>query len=205
MNKKYDYLRKISLTNTQKQIIVGSMLGDGCLYRDNNKSNYKLSFSHCEKQHQYFNYKINLLSPFIISSNKSIDKRGNSIMLQTRTITHPELNEFANMFYDQNRIKHIPDNIEIYFTPLTLAIWIQDDGNLNAGVNIRIASMCFSESENYKLQYYLKQCFNLDSKIMPYNYKNKHCFHIVLNKENSQKLSNLINMYVVDDMKYKIM
>jgi hypothetical protein len=79
-------------------------------------------------------------------------------------ISSNPFNMFADMFYDESRIKHIPDNLDIYLTPLALAVWVQDDGNLNAGVNMRIASMGFSEHEKYKLRDYLRICFNLTSK-----------------------------------------
>lgn len=204
-NKKYDILRQIPFTNKHKQIIVGTLLGDGCLYRDSHKSNYKLSFSHCEAQAQYFHWKIAMMDPFINNFRKSTDKRGNSIMLQTSTITHQEFNQFGNIFYNENRKKILPKNLDMYLTPLALAIWIQDDGNLKSGVNMRIASMNFSEQENYELQKYLKQCFDLNSKVMEFNYKTKKYYQITLNKENTQKLSNIIRPYVVDCMKYKIM
>ena len=203
--RKYDILREIPLNSIHKQIIVGTVLGDGCLHRDTNKSNFKLSFSHCEAQAQYFHWKMLMMDPFINTFSKQIDKRENSVMLQTCTITHKEINQFANMFYDKNRIKHIPDNLDMYLTPLALAIWIMDDGNLNQGCNMRIASMSFTEQENYKLRDYLKRCFDLNSKVMGFKYKCKQYWQICLNKENTQKLSNIIRPHVVDCMKYKIM
>ena len=45
----------------------------------------------------------------------------------------------------------IPKNLDMYFTPLALAVWIQDDGNLNEGVNMRICSMGFTKKDNEDL------------------------------------------------------
>lgn len=204
-SRKYDILRETPINNIQRQVIVGTLLGDGCLYKDNIKSNYKLSFGHCEAQEEYFHWKIAMLDPFINTFRKSPDKRGNSIMLQTATICHQDFNAFANLFYDKNRIKHIPKNLDMYLTPLALAIWIQDDGNLNNNVNMRIATMGFTEEENYLLRDYLLRCFFLKSKVMGFKYKNKQYYQLSLNKENTQKLSNIIRPYVTDSMKYKIM
>ena len=64
-------------------------------------------------------------------------------------------------------------NIDLYLSPLALAIWIMDDGNLNAGVNMRIATMSFTKEENEKIQDYLKRCFDINSKVMEFNYKTK--------------------------------
>lgn len=205
INRKYDVIRQTPINTIQKQFLVGTLLGDGCLYKDNKNSNYKLSFSHCEAQEQYFHWKIAMMDPFINNFRKSYDKRGNSTMLQTATICHKDFNMFADMFYDESRIKHVPKNLDIYLTPLSLAVWFQDDGSLNSGVNARIATMSFSEEENYILRDYLKSCFNLNSKVMGYKYKNKQYYQITLNKENTQKLSNIIRPHTQDCMKYKIM
>jgi phage antirepressor YoqD-like protein len=198
---KYDDLRIIAITDLQKQFIVGTILGDGCLSRDTEKSNYKLSFGHCEKHKEYFDWKMSIMIPFITHSHKSIDKRGNSIMWQAGTISHPGFNKFANDFYDNNRVKIIPTNLDQYFTPLALAVWIMDDGNLNAKVNMRIASMGFTEQDNYLLQNYLYRTFNLQVKLRI----SEGYASIWINKVNTQILSDIIRPYIVPCMSYKIM
>jgi len=203
--RRYNHLRAIPINYVQKQILVGMLLGDGCLYRDGKNSLYKLSFGHCKKQKQYFHWKISMLDPFVNAWRENIDKRKNSIMLQTATICHQGLNSFADMFYDNQRIKHIPDNLDIYMTPLALAVWICDDGNLNSGINMRIATMGFTYEENIKLQNLLKRCFDLRSKVMGFKFKEKEYFQLTLNKKNTQKLSDIIRPHVIDSMKYKIM
>lgn len=197
---KYDDLRLISITNIQKQIIVGSLLGDGCVYRDTERSNYKLSFGHCEAQKEYFDWKMSLMQPFITHFSRSIDKRQNSIMWQTATISHPDINSFGDSFYDPNRVKIIPPDLDQYITPLTLAIWIMDDGSLNS-VNMRIATMSFTEQEHYILQDYMYRIFGLKSKVIPFS----EYFQLCLDKENTQKLSDIIRPYVVSCMQYKVM
>lgn len=205
VGRKYDILRASPLNSIQKQFLVGTLLGDGCLFKHSKNGNYNLSFSHCQAQEQYFHWKIAIMDPFINTFRKNVDKRGNSVMFQAATISHPDFNMFGDMFYSENRKKYIPDNLDIYFTPMALATWIQDDGSLNAGVNMRICSMGFTEGDNYKLRDYLKRCFDLNSKVMGFKYKTKQYHQITLNKENTQKMSNIIRPYVVDCMKYKIM
>lgn len=202
LSRKYDVLRQTSINSIQQQFIVGTLLGDGCLAKHTTNGNYKLSFGHQIKHEQYFHWKIAIMDPFINSWSKSTTK--NSVMLQTSTICHKDLNKFANMFYDSSRIKHVPDNLDMYLTPLSLATWVMDDGNLNK-VNMRIASMSFSEEENYKLTDYLKKCFNLNSKVMGFKYRDKQYWQITLNKRNTEMLSDIIRPHVVECMRYKIL
>lgn len=200
-NRKYDYLRKINFSDLQKEFLVGTLLGDSSLYKDG--INYKLSFGHCKAQEEYFKWKVSVMSPFITKFRESIDKRGNSIMLQTTSISHPGFNEFANLFY-KDRVKIVPNNLEKYFSPITLAALIQDDGSLNS-VNVRLASMGFSKEDNQKLQYYFKNCFDLNSNLLNFKYKSKLYYQITFNKENSIKLSNIISHCTVPSMSYKLL
>jgi len=203
-NRKYDILRQTPINSIQKQVIVGCLLGNGSLHKDSRKGNFKLSFSHCEAQEQYFHWKVATLDPFINTYRKSLDKRKKSAMLRTATICHQDLNMFANMFYDESRVKHIPNNLDMYLTPLSLAVWVMDGGNLNSGISMRIASANFSESENYKIRDYLKMCFDLRSKVMEYSYSGKKYYQIVFNKQNTKKLCDIIRPHVNDCMKYKL-
>lgn len=203
--KKYDIVRQSPINTIQKQLIVGSLLGDGCLYKDSKNSNFKLSLSQCKAQEQYFHWKVAMMDPFINGFIENIDKRNNSIMLHATTICHQDFNMFGKMFYDENRKKIIPDNLDVFLTPLALAVWVQDDGNLNAGVNMRIASISFTKEDNEKLKIYLKTCFDLTSKVMEYRYKNKLYYQLTFNKVETQKLSDIIRPHIVPKMLYKIM
>lgn len=203
--KKYNRLRNISISSKQKQIIIGHLLGDGCIYRDGPNSMYKIEISQKEGHEQYFHWKINMFSPFVNNWRRNYDKRGNSVMLHATTICHQEIKEFADMFYLANREKIVPKKIDIFMTPLALAIWIMDDGSLNAGVNMRIATMQFSHESHIELQNLLERCFNVKSKIMKFKYKDKIYNQLTLNKKNTQILSDIISPYVIDCMMYKIM
>lgn len=204
-SKKYNILRETPINAVQKQFLVGKLLGDGCLYNEGG-GKYKLSFSHCIQQKEYFHWNIMMMDPFINNFRKNVDKRGNSIMLQTCTICHQDFKYFADMFYDSNRIKHIPKKgLDLFLTPLALAVWIQDDGTLNAGCNMRISTQGFTEEEQYLLRDLLRQCFNIRSKVMGYRMKGKEYHQLTLNKENTQKLSDIIRPFIVESMMYKIM
>lgn len=204
-SRKYNLLRATPISAKQKQFIVGHLLGDGCLYRDGKNSLYKLTVAHKKAHKEYFHWKMMMLDPFINTWRESIDKRGNSAMLQTTTICHQELKQFADMFYTKERIKVVPKNLDMFMTPLALAVWIMDDGNLNAGVNMRIATMSFSYEDHVELQSLLKRVFGVRSKIMEFKYKGKKYNQLTLNKKNTQKLSDIIRPHVVECMQYKIM
>lgn len=205
IGRKYDILRTVPLNSIQRQILTGHLLGDGHCYSDNPKGNCKILISQCKAQEQYFHWKVAMFDPFVNSYRENVDKKSGKIQLNATSICHPDINYFREMFYNKDRIKIIPNNLDIFLTPLALAVWIQDNGNLNQSVNMRIATMSFTEHENYMLQDYLRRCFDLRSKVMGFKYKSKQYWQLTLNKENTQKLSNLIREHVIECMKYKIM
>lgn len=203
--RKYDILRQVPFNQAHKDLIIGMMLGDGCVSREGKNSLYKLSFGHKEEHSEYFHYLVSMMDPFINTWRKSIDKRKNSVMLQTATICHKEFTRYADMFYDDQRIKHVPKDIVNYITPRALAIWICDDGNLNSKVNMRFCSQGFSKDENEILRNMLYIKFGIKSKVAPYKYKGKIYYHLTLKKEDTQKLSDIVRTYIPTPMLYKIM
>jgi DNA-binding CsgD family transcriptional regulator len=203
--KRYEILRATPISFKQKQFLVGHLLGDGCIYRDGKNSLFKVSLGQKKTHEQYFHWKRVMLDPFVNTWRENTDKRKNSVMLHATTIVHPGLTYFANEFYKKDRVKIVPKNLDLYFTPLTLAVWIMDDGNLNNNVNMRIATMGFSHDDQIRLQGYLRSVFDIRSKIMGYRYKNKEYEQITMNKQNTQKLSDIIRPHIVECMKYKIM
>jgi len=205
--RKYEIVKKVPLTKIQKEFIVGTLLGDGCiaLHGRKNKSCY-LAISHCEKQKDLLLYKKSILGNLVNNIRKCEDKRKNSIMYSFQTVCHNELKRFYNLFYENGK-KVIRDELINYLTPRSLAFWIMDDGSSGKGQNkiyIRLHTEGFSEQENIKLQTMLKSGFDIRTKVCKFTRNNKEYCYLSINKENTIKLSKLTNEYFIDCMRYKI-
>lgn len=196
MPKIYNNLRSINLSQFQKDFLVGTILGDGCLYKEYKTP--KLIISHSTKQIDYFNYKINIFTPFIINTPKIYtSKTRNSTTIQASTVTHPDFLYYYNLFYNDK--KYISSNLIDHITPLSLAIWIQDDGSLNS-VNLRMATQSFTYNDHLLLQNILKIKFNLETKIKFCKY-----YYLTFDKENTIKISKLCKPFIINSMKYKFL
>jgi len=212
-SKKFDKVRKIPFSENHKNIIIGTLLGDGCIYKQRKNTNnmYKYYLSHSKKQKEYFLWKFNNLKPFITkyyeTETNILGKTHNQ--LKATSIAHSEFKFYADMFYDNN-VKIIPKNIALFLNPITMAIWFMDDGSLNRksceekGYGLRICSLNFTYKDHIILKDALKICFNINVKIGAYNRNDKKYYYINFNKRNSWLLKNIIDDYVIDSMKYKL-
>ena len=92
--RKFEIIKKVPFTKEQKEMIIGTMLGDGCIATHGTKTkSYSLYIGHCEKQKDLVMWKKGVLGNFVNVIHRRVDKRGNSIMWCFTTITHHELKQ----------------------------------------------------------------------------------------------------------------
>lgn len=186
--------KNIVLSDFQKEMLIGTMLGDGHLSKRG--LNSSLNFGHCIKQKQYLEHKIDVLKEFNFwtkqykITNSRYKKENEQIKAVSKV--HPILTTYRNLFYKDN-VKVITTEILENFTEVSLAYLFMDDGSKN-----RTISLCNFKLEDIELlKQFLKSKWNIDSTIT----KNK----ILYIKANSSKLFyHLINPYIVETMKYKM-
>lgn len=193
--------KKVPLTREQKELIMGTMLGDGHIAKHGKYA--RLMISHCEKQKELTEYKAYRLNPLALPIVEAIDKRKNYKYYNFNTVTHHELDQIRSWYYTDSK-KIVPDNIISWLTPLALSVWIMDDGTLNNRVNMRISTDSFSEKENYKLLEVLKILYDVNGKVCEYQRRGNKYYYLSFNKRNSIILSNVVRPYIIPCMKYKI-
>jgi len=116
------------------------------------------------------------------------------------TFTFRSFNWIYKSFYKNGR-KVMPLNLELYFTPLSLAILISDDGGYtNAGVRIATNNFTFNEVE--MLANILRNKFNLDVTIQKIGLSNK--FSVYIKKNSMVNLRELVLHHMHKSMHYKL-
>ena len=116
-----------------REIVVGTILGDGCLER--NGANVRLRIDHGATQKAFVEWKLHELKelhPLQPRLVQRLDRRTRRVHENYRfdTRTTPRLNHYFDLFYGGTRIKRIPMGIfAVLRTPLSLAVWYMDDGS----------------------------------------------------------------------------
>lgn len=206
--KKYNFIREdlrynksIKLTYFQKQVLLGTLLGDSSLRLTKDCKNAKFICSHSIKQKEYCEYKAEIFKNLGVSCKyhkRNVPDKRNGIYYEDYTLnisSNPEFNIWYQSLY-KNKIKVIPFNLFKYFTEISLAFMFMDDGS-KIGDTFTIATNCFTEEELTKFRIFLLQKFELETTMFK-----SHVIYI--KKKSASKFISLIKPYIIPCMQYKI-
>jgi len=205
--------KEVPLSQEAKDVIIGSMLGDGHI----TKWGY-YSEKHSPKQLEYLKWKASFFKD--ITTDKSwdyyetIDKRSGSLVKthSFRSTAHSFLYEMRRLWYkdiDGVWTKVVPIEIAEWMNEQILAIWFMDDGKTDwtyrngikqsSGSN-PISQLCtdsFRVQESQNLCSILKLKYNLDSKV---NMRGR----IIFTAESTNTLHQILQPYFHKTITYKI-
>ena len=184
--------RKLSFSQKQLMLTVGSILGDG--YLDKTTRGYSLRLNHGISQKRYVDYKYQLIKSFVNSPPKRSGKA-----YYFRTVSHPILTVLRNIFYVKQTkiapIKFLEDNFD-YFA---LAIWIMDDGAADKN-QLRINTQSFTYQENLWLSSFLQAKFGISTTINV----DKSKYRLRVKDSSMNLLKKMILPYIIPSMLYKL-
>lgn len=159
----YEELRSVKLSDTQKSVVLGSILGDGSLLKNRRAKNARLQIGHCTKQLGYLKWKKELLNPFVKRITLA-EKSGPKVVVGKNswssgyyfinTIAHPDITEYHNKYYIKGK-KRVIEEVISELDLLSLAIWLGDDGSFSDhgkyALRGSIATCSFYENEIWTL------------------------------------------------------
>lgn len=193
--------QSINITQQQKEIIFGSLLGDMHIQKHN--KNYRGNVVHSYKQENYAKHIYNLLSPLVGKFRYVKVKASNKIYDENAFVIRPnlQLKEFYDIFYEKfNGKKDVPYNLDL-LTPQAIAIWFMDDGfllkNDHNSKSLGFSTCSFSEEGLIRLHNFLQNKYNIETIIRKNNY-------LIVRKKSAQRLKSIIEPFIIDEMKYKI-
>ena len=185
-----------SLTQFQKSIIVGSILGDGYIRIIPKRKNAFLEINHSFKQKEYIDWKYQMLKEITISPPKMRKCNGKRIAHRFYTKQLPEITEIYRLFY-RGDIKVIPKNLVI--DPITLSVWFMDDGSKCGKSNFYLNTQQFSKNNQIKLLNCLEK-INLKARLN----RDKNYYRIRFISSSIDRLKELLKENLIPSMNYKI-
>lgn len=188
----------------EKEIVIGTVLGDGHLAML--KTNARLELGHSEKQKCYLFWKYRELQRFTSSQPhclKIFDSRTQKVYVQWRLKT--KINEFFSTFYYlfySNGKKIIPREIDsLMKSPLALAVWFMDDGGRrNDCHGLFLNTLSFTKPEHEILRKCLKKNFSLDSRL----HWVQDGYRLYIPSKDAKHFCELVYPYIIPSMRYKL-
>lgn len=203
--RKFELIKKTPLTKKQRELVFGTLLGDGCINPHGRKNkSYRLMIGHSEKQKELVFWKKEILGNFVNVINKREDKRGNSVMYSFSSVTHNDFSYFYKLFYENHK-KVIREEMIHHLTPFALAVWMMDDGSRYQKKNtMRISTDSFTKEENELLKSFIKINFDINAKVCEYTRNDNKFYYLSFNVRNAALLSDIIRPYMIECVQYKL-
>ncbi|PIV01602.1 hypothetical protein COS55_01530 [Candidatus Shapirobacteria bacterium CG03_land_8_20_14_0_80_40_19] len=181
-----------SLTEEQKSILVGCLLGDGTMRK---KKNAYLEINHCFFQKDLVDWLYSKFSDYVLTKPKWRKTNGKREAYRFSTQSLSVFTEYYDRFF-LNKRKIIPKNFKL--DCLSLAVWFMDDGCKNNS-SIYLNTQHFSKEEQYQLIEMLWKNFGIESTLN----KDKIYFRIRIRTKSAMKFIQLIDKFVLPKFKYK--
>lgn len=204
-----NYKSKLSLTKRQRDIIIGSLLGDECMRIISKGRDACFTVSHGESQKDYVFWKYGEFKKWVMTppwrENRTYhkDKRRKLASWRFQTFSHPDFTEIYRNFYREGH-KTLPNSLKnILVSPLSLAVWVMDDGNKNFNA-LFLNTQGFTQSQQKKLIKVLKENFNLEAKINKHSIsKSKQLYRIRFTSESTKRLYRITKRFLLPMFRYK--
>ena len=184
--------RETAFDSQQRELIVGSLLGDATLLRTT--SGFCFRVHHGLEQRGLVDWKYAGLAQFVRTAPK---QSGNGYYF--RTVSHPWFTELREQFY-QNGRKVVPIRLlENDLSAVGLAVWIMDDGAAD-GKQLRINTQSFLTEEVEHLCRFLRAKFGIEMTVN----RDKMKPRLRCKAASMERLRTIVRDHTIPDMLYKL-
>jgi hypothetical protein len=187
------------LTQEQRAVLTGTLLGDGCLAKHGRF--HRLHIKHKAAHAALAEFKYRVFREFISMEPHRFDQRlgaGRYPCVQFATRTDPVFTEWHSRFY-QERVKQVPDDIGCDLSPLALAVWLMDDGAADhAGVPFQTHG--FGLEGSNRLAAVLREELGLESTLR----RNRDSWIVYVGASSLSRLRRLIDPHLLPEFEYKL-
>lgn len=193
----------LAMTDRQKQILVGSLLGDAHLERQPGALTARLKIEHSAAQTAYVDWKYLEWRDWVRTPPKARVRRNRLGTSSTNygftTLSHDEFESFRLKFY-RDRRKVIPKDIEL--TPLSMAVWFMDDGSKKSSQcrGLYLNTQSFTQAEVVLLQDVLQRDVGVQTTVR----QQRDGLQIYVPAPSAPTLTAFITREVLQSMRYKL-
>jgi hypothetical protein len=160
-----EYKNTLKLTDNQRSILIGTLLGDGHLETQDKGKTYRLKIEHQILQKDYVEWLHQQFKEWVRSGIYRKLKGGREYV-GFNTYSHGAFRFYAQQFYVDDKRK-IPKIISKLLNSLSLAIWFMDDGSWksNRHKTFIIHTLAFAKKDLELVQKVMQKKFKIGTKL----------------------------------------
>jgi recombination protein RecA len=197
------------LSPMQWEVVLGSLMGDAALSPARNGIGTRFRMGHGPKQHAYLDWKASLFAN--IRQCRTVNAAGAAFVDLTPL---PELAELREAVYFGDGKKHLSWDYLKALTPLSLAIWVMDDGcftlrskglqeRTRGGTGrLEICVDAMSPQSRARMRDHLRDHYGLPSRLLTRGARKQQV--LLFDTATTTKFCALIAPYVHPSMAYKL-
>ena len=199
------YKQRLKLTPTQRETLVGVLLGDATLESQNKGRTYRVKIEQSVEHADYVQHLYRVFEPFVrrppFRKTRSTPGRAQTKSMAFNTLSHSCFRFYAQQFYQDGK-KVVPKLIHRWLTPRALAYWFMDDGSVKSSQShaVLFNTQCFSVLEVQRLARVLVDRFDLQAK----SRRQREGLQIYISGHSILRFREWLRPYVIPSMSYKL-
>ena len=220
-----EYKKTLKLNTIQKEILVGTLLGDATISKSKSIA-LNVKFEQKLANKEYVNHLYEIFEPYVGTPPRVRDITGGRAKdrhsIWFRTYRHIDFKFYYDLFYPKRsavlrktnnnnstdlRKKRVPKLIHKFLTPRALAYWFMDDGSYyyNKSKNSQrkvhyFNTQSFSYEDIKILKKALKLNFNFDTNI----YKDRKYYLLYIQPQSKDGFTKLIKPFILENFDSKL-
>ena len=194
------YKKTLKLTKSQREILIGVILGDAHLETQDNKQTYRIKFAQSVAHKPYLDHLYEIFKDWVLTPPKY---NASSNVWYFNTISHSSFRFYAHQFYGEK--KGIPKLIHRWLTPKTLAYWFMDDGSMKSkeSKGVLFNKHSFELSDIKRLCEIFESKFQFQAWPRKQKHNGKEYYQIYISGHSYEQLRSLIYPYLIPEILYK--
>ena len=194
----------LKLDKIQREVIVGVLLGDGCLESQNSGRTYRLKIEQPARHREYVDHLYGLFEDWVRTPPRDDEVRASNGSVMTNvvfaTLSHPALRFFAHSF-NAGGTKSVPKLIHRMLSPRAIAYWFMDDRSMKSSQSksIVLNTQCSELPDVERLAAALSS-YELEVKPR----KQHDGWQLYVSGRSYERFVALVDPFVIESMRYKI-
>jgi LAGLIDADG DNA endonuclease family protein len=190
----------LKLSDVQRDMLVGLILGDAHLETQSNGRTYRVKFEYGNNHREYANHLYESFREWIRTPPQvKLDATHRNIWFQT--LSHSAFRFYAHQFYDERK-KCVPVTIHRFLTARGIAYWFMDDGSIKSRESKAVIfnTQGFAQNDVERLVKCLQDSYNLEAAPR----KQEDGLQIYVSGKSFGRFREIVDPYILPSMRYKI-